>query len=246
MLEGMSSKGNFTASAPYRLALTGAFGLRKDWKAHKKICTSAKKKSKLPSNSNDFIPGGLQGATLDGRPVQPRALNVPFPAHLTKYPVSFDMFTQKYTPISLTARFFEENLGYRDEPRRMYADLLDAFKFNRAETLQGTDIKDEWSSKQAMKQFKTFIEKGKKRDLVPAWWTPEYEAELFRIAEEDDDLRADRPYNWEERCKRIRVTSKENDEMRLGMIAEKVFFDESAVTDAKDYSGPEYEAIGMY
>lgn len=58
----------------------------KDWKAHKHICT--KKKSKSPSGLNNSAPGGFQGATLDGRPVQPMPLNVPFPSHLTKYPVT--------------------------------------------------------------------------------------------------------------------------------------------------------------
>lgn len=128
----------------------------------------------------------------------------------------------------------------------MYSDLIDAFKFNRAETLQGTNVKDEWSSEQAMKQFTSFMERGKKRDLVPTWWTTEHEAELYRVAKDDDQLRVDRPYDWEERRKRVKATSKENDEMRLGMIAERVFFDEGAVMDPRDYSGPQYEAIGMY
>ncbi|KAG9017996.1 Acyl-coenzyme A thioesterase 12 [Tulasnella sp. 427] len=185
-------------------------------------------------------------ATVDGRPTQQLPLNVPFPAHMTKYPVTFDMFTQKYTPASLTAKFFEADLGYKDDPRRVYQDLLDAFKFNRAETLQGTGIKDEWSSEQAMKQFKAFMEKGKKRDLIPDWWTPEHEIELYATAKDDADLRADRPYDWEARQKRVQSNSRENDEMRLGMIAEKVFFDENNVMDPKDYSGPQYEAIGMY
>ncbi|KAG8918987.1 hypothetical protein FRC01_001543 [Tulasnella sp. 417] len=173
-------------------------------------------------------------------------LNVPFPSHITKYPVTFDIFTQKYTPVSLTARFFEDDMGYKEEPIKVYADLVDAFKFNRAETLQGTDIKDEWSSEQAVKQFKSFVERGKKRDLVPAWWTPEHEAELYRVAKDDAELRVERSYNWEERRKRVKPTSKENDETRLGMIAEKVFFDEGVVMDPRDYSGPQYEAIGMY
>ncbi|KAG9046378.1 hypothetical protein FS837_004554 [Tulasnella sp. UAMH 9824] len=234
----MSSKDLITST------LTISPGFVKDWKAHRQNCT--KKKPKSPSGLNNSVPGGFQGATLDGRPVQPMPLNVPFPSHLTKYPVTFDIFTQKYTPVSLTAKFFEGDLGYKDEPIKMYADLVDAFKFNRAETLQGTEVKDEWSSEQAMKQFKSFVERGKKRDLLPAWWTPEHEAGLYMVAKDDDQLRVDRPYNWEERRKRVKATSKENDETRLGMITERVFFDEGAVTDPRDYSGPQYEAIGMY
>lgn len=159
-------------------------------------------------------------------PGQTRNLEAIFPNGYTFYPD-----TGKMIPLSFYGIFFKE---YADRPMKAYREMIGAFKFHRQQTREKNGTPDESSLEEALKEFDVFLERGRRRNIFPGWWMADHEAELLRLAREDDLLRVDRPFNLEDWLEGKPVTPVSTS--GLAMIAERVYWEQSEADTAPSTS----------
>jgi len=146
--------------------------------------------------------------------------NIPYPSSFSQFGHMVNVVSGESKPISQSAVFFTELFGYTaSKPRMVYEELIDAFRLQRIIEASGGQALGP-----APPEFAAFMEKVNGAGILPNWWQENVHGqEILKFTEGDEWARLDRVVDREAILAHHNPDGKKKPEMRLRMIAERVY-----------------------